>query len=81
VFIVVNIYLILASHKISPRLVSKSVYLFLFTMSSSVPQGAILAMCNPLLDISAEVPTELFEKCVLSAIKYVFNYFYLLYVV
>lgn len=24
--------------------------------------GAILGMCNPLLDISAEVPTELLEK-------------------
>jgi hypothetical protein len=30
--------------------------------SATVPQGAILAMCNPLLDISAEVPTELLEK-------------------
>ncbi len=25
-------------------------------------QGAILGMCNPLLDISAEVPMELLEK-------------------
>lgn len=25
-------------------------------------QGAILGMCNPLLDISAEVPTDLLEK-------------------
>lgn len=30
-------------------------------MSSDL-QGAILGMCNPLLDISAEVPMELLEK-------------------
>ena len=28
----------------------------------SVPQGAILAMCNPLLDISGDVPTEFLAK-------------------
>jgi adenosine kinase len=28
----------------------------------SVPQGAILGLCNPLLDISAEVPTSFLEK-------------------
>lgn len=29
-------------------------------------QGAILGMCNPLLDISAEVPEELLKKYELS---------------
>lgn len=29
-------------------------------------QGAILGMCNPLLDISAEVPEELLQKYELS---------------
>jgi hypothetical protein len=32
-------------------------------MSSSLPyEGAILGMCNPLLDISSDVPTEFLEK-------------------
>lgn len=31
-------------------------------MSTTNLQGAILGMCNPLLDISAEVPMELLEK-------------------
>ena len=29
-------------------------------------QGAILGMCNPLLDISAEVPMELLQKYEIS---------------
>ncbi len=35
-------------------------------MSSTNLQGAILGMCNPLLDISAEVPTDLLQKYELS---------------
>lgn len=35
-------------------------------MASQDLNGAILGMCNPLLDISAEVPTELLEKYGLS---------------
>lgn len=32
-------------------------------MSSSLPfEGAILGMCNPLLDISSDVPAEFLEK-------------------
>jgi hypothetical protein len=49
---------------IKKRVSSCALLIAAMSDSAAVPQGAILAMCNPLLDISAEVPTELLEKCV-----------------
>lgn len=35
-------------------------------VSEGVPEGVLLGMGNPLLDISADVPQEVLDKCVLA---------------
>jgi adenosine kinase len=50
------IFVELGIHFISPSVLVK------MSSTNTNLQGAILGMCNPLLDISAEVPLELLQK-------------------